>query len=141
MSFHGRKLSSRTLSQKTQTVRTGFRPMLHDLIHFLRRRQLPMVSLVSRLATGMAYAFFPLVLRNLRRALGWRLRRIAGISIKPGLQFIDLLLQLGNSLQRLTQGMLQNQDISLNFWRKFFPSLWSNRPWCHRTLDTPFFTK
>jgi hypothetical protein len=77
----------------------------------------------------------------MRRILRWRLRRIAGISIKSGLQFIDLLLQLGNSLQRLAQGMLQNQDISLNFWRKFFPSIWSNRPWFHKPLDTPFFTK
>jgi len=97
--------------------------MLHDLIHFLRRRQLPMVSLVSRLATGMAYAFIPLVLRNMRRILRWRLRGIAGMAIKPGLQLIDLQLQLGYSLQRLAQGILQNQDISLNFWRKFFPSL------------------
>src|SRR5208337_3152078 len=141
MSFHGRKLSSRTLSQQTPTVRTGFRPMLHDLIHFLRRRQLPMVALVSRLTTGLASTFFSLVFGSLGRVLGRRLRRIAGISIKPGLQLIDPLLQLGNSFQRLAQGILQNQDISLNFWRKFFPSLWSNRPLFHKTLDTPFFTK
>jgi hypothetical protein len=100
-----------------------------------------MIALMSRLATGMASTFFSAVFGSLGRVLGRRLRRIAGISIKPGLQLIDLLLQLGNSLQRLAQGILQNQDICLNFWRKFFPSLWSNRPWFHKTLDTPFFTK
>ena len=115
--------------------------MLHAPIHFLRRRQLPLVALVSRLATGMGYAFFPLVFRSMRRVLGWRLRGIAGMAIKPGLQLIDLLPQLGYSLQRLAQGILQNLDISLNFWRKFFPTPWSNRPWFHKTLDTPFFTK
>jgi hypothetical protein len=49
------------ISQHTPTVRTGFRPMPQGLNHFLRRRQLPMVALTSRLATGMAYAFSPVV--------------------------------------------------------------------------------
>jgi len=31
----------------------------------------------------------------MRRGLRWRLRGIAGMAIKPGLQRIDLLLQLG----------------------------------------------
>jgi hypothetical protein len=100
-----------------------------------------LVSLMYRLASGMADAFFPAVFRSMRRVLRWRLRGIAGMAIKPGLQLIDLLLQPGYSLQRLSQGILQNQDISLNFYGKFFPSLWSNRPWFHQTLDTPFFTK
>src|SRR5271167_876931 len=140
MSLQERNWSARIRRQQTPAMGTSFRPMLHDLIHFLRRRQLPMIALVSRLATGLAPTFFFLVFGSLGRVLGWRLRRIAGISIKPGLQLINLPLQLGNSLQRLAQSILQNQDISLNFWRKFFPSLWSNRSWFHKTLDTPFFT-
>jgi hypothetical protein len=141
MPLRERNWSARTRRQQTPAVGTGFRPMLHDLIHFLRRCQWPMIALVSRLTTGMASTFFSSVFVRLGRVLGRRLRRIAGISIQPGLQLIDLLLQSGNSLQRLAQRILQNQDISLNFWRKFFPSLWSNRSCFHKTLDTLFFTK
>ena len=141
MSLQGRNWSARIRRQQTPAMGTSFRPMLHDLIHFLMRRQLPMIALVSRLTTGLAPTFFSLVFGSLGRVLGWRLRRIAGISIKPDLQLINLPLQLGNSFQRLAQSILQNQNISLNFWRKFFPSLWSNRSWFHKTLDTPFFTK
>jgi len=88
-----------------------------------------------------AQAFFPVVFRSKRRVLRWRLRGIAGMAIKPGLQLVDLLLQLGYSIQRLAQGILPKQDISLNFCRKFSPSLRSNRPWLHKTMDKPFFTK
>jgi hypothetical protein len=110
--------------------------MLHDLIHFPRGRLLPMMVLVSRLTTGMASTFFSSVFGSLGRVLGPRLRRIAGVSIQPGLQLIDLLLQLGNSIQRLAQGIFQNQDIGPDLWKKFFPSRWSNWSWFHKTLDT-----
>jgi hypothetical protein len=34
------------------------------------------------------------------------------MAVEPGLQFVDPLLQLGNSLQRLAQGLLLKQDIT-----------------------------
>jgi hypothetical protein len=63
------------------------------------------------------------------------------MAIEPGLQLADPLLQLGNSLQSLAQGMLQKQDVSLHLWGKFRPSLWTNRSCFHKTLNTPLFTK
>ena len=74
-----------------------------------------------------------------------------GMAIKPGLQLIDLLLQLGYVIQRLAQGILQNQDISLNFGGSFPQvsgaiGLGSTRPWIHRFsqknyLLVQFFSK
>jgi hypothetical protein len=63
------------------------------------------------------------------------------MAIKPGLQLADPLLQLGNSLQSLAQGLLQKQDVSLHLWGKFRPSLWTNRSCFHKTLNTLFFKK
>jgi hypothetical protein len=100
-----------------------------------------MVSLVSGLTTRAAPAFFLSVLRRLGRVLRGRLRGIAGMSIKSGLQLGDPLLQLGNSSQGLAQGILQEQDVSLHLWWEFLPSLWSNWPCFHKTLNTLFFKK
>lgn len=141
MSFYGRSLPGRPVLQSTAAVRTGFCPMLHDLIHFLRRRQLPMVSLVSGLTTWIAPAFFPSVFRSLRRVLRGRLRRIAGMAIKPGLQLVDSLLQLGNFGQSLAQCLLPYQDVSRNLWRKLFPNFWSKRSCFHKTVINTLFTK
>jgi hypothetical protein len=141
MPLQGRNWSAHTRRQQTPAVGTGCRPMRHDLIHFLRQCQLPMIALVSRLTTGMTFTLFSAAFWSLGWDLGRSLRRIAGISIEPGLQLIDPLFQLSYSFQRLAQGILQKKDISLNFCRKFFPSLWSNRPLFHKTLDTPFWLK
>jgi hypothetical protein len=131
MSFSGRKLSFRTRSQQTPTVMTGFRPMRNDLIHFLRRRQLPMVALRSRLATGMAYAFFPLVFRSLRG--------IAGRAIKPGLQLIDLLLQLGYCIRRLAQGILQNSGYKPELLEEVFSKSLEQSAWVPQDLGYTIF--
>ena len=102
----------------------------------------PMVSLVTRLTAWRSPTFFALgFLGSLRRVLRRRLRRIAGIAIQPGLQLIDPLLQLGNSFQGLPQSFLQYQDVSLNFWRKLFPNLWSKRSCLHKTVTNTLFTK
>jgi hypothetical protein len=100
-----------------------------------------MGSLVSRLTAWTALTLFPAVFRSLGRVLGRRLRRIAGMAIEPGLQLVDPLLQLGNSIQSLAQGILQKQDISLHLGRELCPSLWTNRPCFHKTLNTLFFKK
>jgi len=93
MPFYGRQLFFQTLVQKTMAVRTDFRPIFYDLIHFLGGNELPMVSLMSRLPPWRSPTFFSLgSLWSLRRILRWRLRRIAGIPIQPGLQLIDPLL-------------------------------------------------
>jgi len=139
--FYGRSWPGRRLGESTAAVRTGFRPMLHDLIYLLGRRQLPVISLVSFLTTGLAAALFLPVFRSLGRVLRRRLRGVAGMAIKSGLQLVDPLLQLGNSIQSLVQGLLQKQDISLHLRGEFLPSLWSNRPCFHKTWNTTFFTK
>jgi hypothetical protein len=48
---------------------------------------------------------------------------------------------LGNSSQSLAPGILQKQDISLHLGRELCPSLWTNRPCFHKTLNTLFFKK
>jgi len=63
------------------------------------------------------------------------------MAVKPGFQFHDPLLQLGNFIQRLLQGSFQNQDISLSLGRKFFPNLWSNRPCFHKTFTNTLFAR
>jgi hypothetical protein len=123
-------------------VRTGFRPIFHNLIHLIGGQAFPMVSLVTRLTAWRSPTFFALgFLGSLRRVLRWGLRRIAGIAIQPGLQLIDPLLQLGNSFQGLPQSLLQDQDVRLNFWRKLFPNLWSKRSCLHKTVTNTLFTK
>jgi len=63
------------------------------------------------------------------------------MTIEPGLQLADPQLQLGNAIQSLAQGILQKQEISLYRWRELCPSLWTNRPCCHKTSNTLFFKK
>jgi len=139
--FHGRSLPGLRVLQSTAAVRTGLRPVLHDFIDLLGRRQLPVVSLVPFLTTRLASALFFSVSGSLRRVLRGRQRGVTGMAIEPGLQLADLLLQLGNSIQSLAQGILQKQDISLHLWRELCPSLWTNRPCFHKTLNTLFFKK
>jgi hypothetical protein len=57
MSLQGWNWSALIRRQQTPALGTSFRPMLHDLIHLLRRRQLPMIAQVFRLTTGLAHFF------------------------------------------------------------------------------------
>jgi hypothetical protein len=104
--FHGRSLPGRRVRESAAAVRTLFRPMFHDLIDLPGRRQCSIISPVSFLTTRLASAFVLSVSGGLRRILGGRLRRVAGMAIEPGLQ-----LALGKDHQAgASQSMLSRLE-------------------------------